>query len=40
MQRAFFITYLLSLRWKTNNMDKRIGLDSSIDSTMRRRRDS
>ena len=29
MQSAFFITYLLSLRWETNNMDKRIGLDAA-----------
>jgi hypothetical protein len=31
MQSAFFITYLLSLRWETDNMDKRIGLLSPIE---------
>jgi hypothetical protein len=30
MQSAFFITCLLSLRWETNNMDKRITLKASI----------
>jgi hypothetical protein len=33
MQSAFFITYLLSLRWETNNMDKRIGLDALIENS-------
>jgi hypothetical protein len=29
MQSAFFITYLLSLRWETDNIDKRITLKAS-----------
>jgi hypothetical protein len=33
MQSVFFITYLLSLTWETNNMTKRIGLNPFIENS-------